>query len=406
MRGHPRRAAVLAGVAIAVTASIARASSDGGRAAGPERIVVVAGGCESEPVDATALAAALRVEMVQEGVFTVDVAAPGSASDERPLVATVRLLPASCVAPEAVPGFEIADGATGRTVRSALAIADIDRGVRPRVAALVIAERLRASWADLAAVPATPPAPLEPAADRDEPAPASTVAPPGAQDLPARVAAARAAPRTAAPPALDPSAPEHVETSPAADLDVPRPLDQAGGRDQTPALHRFALGAVIEGRSFFGPTTGLVGPRALAVLPVSPSSALRVHVDAGVAWGTQRDTLGDVAVTLASGGAGLTAMAGRGSLRFELGPEIEVGWIWARGVPKGSGVLGSTAGAALGAASVLASLFAEIAPRWTGIATLDLGVAFSGVEARADTRSVADTSGLMVGVRAGLAYAF
>jgi hypothetical protein len=175
---------------------------------------------------------------------------------------------------------------------------------------------------------------------------------------------------------------------------------------QTAAPSRLPLGFAVEGRSFFGPTTGLLGVRALTISPVSPTLPLRIHFDAGVEWGTARDALGRVSLTLASGGVGLAVKGGRGALHFELGPRAEIGWAVVQGIPNASGVRGSTAGAAFGAASLLSCLFAEISSRWISVAAVDVGVAFSGIEARADARPVADTAGLMIGVRAGLLYAF
>jgi hypothetical protein len=183
------------------------------------------------------------------------------------------------------------------------------------------------------------------------------------------------------------------------------PPSGSGRQTQSAAPQRFALGAAVEARSFFGPGTGLVGPRAFAVLP-GFASALRIHFDAGVGWGMARDALGDISVTLATGGLGFAVIAGRGPLHFELGPRAEIGWTSVLGVPKSPGARGSTASAAFGTASVLASLFAEIARHWSGLAAIDVGFAFSGIEARADTRPVADTAGLMLGARAGFAYAF
>ena len=40
------------------------------------------------------------------------------------------------------------------------------------------------------------------------------------------------------------------------------------------------------------------------------------------------------------------------------------------------------------------------------VAAIDAGVVLSGIEARADARPVAHTAGLMLGVRAGVLYAF
>jgi hypothetical protein len=388
-----RGAATLA-VIVAIPASVARASPKEDRTAAPERIVVVAGGCESEPVEAIALAAALRVEMVQEGVSAVDVVAAGSPAPREASSATVRLLPAYCATPEALPGFEIEDGATGRSARGTLAIADIDLGVRPRVAALVIAERLRASWADLASVSAASGPPV----DRADAPDSAGVSPPDAR----RSLAEPTSPSAPRSPAA--TAPEHVETSPDAVRDTERRAGPVVRREPMTTPARFALGAGVEARSFFGPETALVGPRALVLLPAAPSSAVRIRLDAGSGWAMARDALGSVSVTLASAGVGLAVMEGRGAIRFALGPKVELGWTWIRGTPSGTGARGATVNAAFGAASVEAILFAEIAPHWVSLAAIDVGVAFSGAEAQADARPVVNTAGLMLGAHVGLAY--
>ena len=123
-------------------------------------------------------------------------------------------------------------------------------------------------------------------------------------------------------------------------------------------------------------------------------------------WGTAHDALGDVSLILASGGLGFAVVVGRGMLHLEVGPKAEVGWTWVRGVAKGPGSVGSSAGAALGAVSVVASGYVEIAPHFTVLAAMDMGFALSGVDAKADTRSIADTAGWMLCGRAGLAYVF
>ncbi|MBV9946095.1 MAG: hypothetical protein JOZ69_04520 [Myxococcales bacterium] len=173
-----------------------------------------------------------------------------------------------------------------------------------------------------------------------------------------------------------------------------------------PDRSRSLLAAVLEARSFFGPVTLLVGPRLRAFLPGARSSAIRMKMSAAAGFGAARDALGDASVTVVSGGLGLAVMGGRGAFRYELGPMIEMGWTWVHGVPKGSFVHGSTVGAAFGAAAAAASLFVEIAPSWNVLAGLDVGFAFSGIDARADTRPVAHTAGPMLGASAGVAYAF
>jgi hypothetical protein len=162
----------------------------------------------------------------------------------------------------------------------------------------------------------------------------------------------------------------------------------------------------VEGRSFFGPGTALLGPRVLAVGPGPASPVFRIHLDAGIGWGTARDTLGDVSVTLASGGLGFALVGGRGVFHFDVGPNAEFGWAWIRGVAKSSGARGATLSGAFGSASVRAGVLAALAPHWGIVAAIDLGLAFSGVEAQADGRSVARTAGPMLGARAGLVYAF
>ena len=393
-----RRVAALGAVATAIAATVGRTSvAEDGRALAPVRIVVVARGCRAEPVDVTALAAALRVELVEEGVSAVDVAAPGSPSPEDPSVATVRLLPVSCASPGGAPAFEISSGATGRSVRSALALDDLDRGIRARVAALVIAERVRASWTELASAAGI----REDTAGHEGARAANGAAPAdsgGARAVPARPPAPS--------PTFAPSPPERVEMPPTTEADTthsPRRQDPPGS---ALAPHPPALGAAIEGRAYFAPTTPVLGPRAILVLPGLVPFPFRIQFDAGVGWGTARDALGDVSLTFAAASAALGLVAGRGALHVEVGPKAELGWTWVQGVPRSPDVRGSTASAPVGGLSLLASLFADVAAHWMTLAAIDVGVAFSGLEARADERAVAATAGPMVGARAGLVYAF
>jgi hypothetical protein len=331
-------------------------------ATAPARIVLIAAECESKLLDIGALAAALRVELVQEGVADVQVAAPGASVAPHLSTATIRLRSVPCDERASALGFEIEDASTGRTVGSSLPIADVEPKVRPRVAALVIAERLRASWPGLVTQP--PPVPTPPPSSATQ----------GMVPL-------------AEPPRWRVTAPQ------------PPSRTNAGAFGLT-------LGAGFEFRIFSGLTTSVLGPRAVLFLPARGVIPLRVHVDAGVAFGVARDVLGDISLTLASGGVGLALIGGAGAMHFELGPKAELGWLSAKGTPSGLSVRGATADAALITASVLASVWANVARGWRTAAALDVGAALTGLEARADGRPVADLGGPMLGARATVAYEF
>jgi hypothetical protein len=343
----------------------------------PSHIVVIATQCTAEGLDIAAFAEALRVELIQEGVSRVDVAASDASIPFDSRLATLRVGSAPCDAGSGVLTFEIADSTLSKSTTTTLATTDVDIKVRPRVAALVVAERLRARWTQPSAVPAAT-TPNPPASKDLSP---SHVATPGRDWTPGPTPETRQAPRQP-PPAL--------------------PLP----RQRSNAVRSLRLAASLEWRLFAGPVSALLGPRVVFVSPGWDSVPLRVHVDIGVAFGTVHDSLGDVSLTSGSTGLGIAWDGRVGTARLELGPKVELGWATAKGSPISTNVSGSNANAVLATASVFASLWASLAGDWCGMAGVDVGGVLAGLDARADGRPVAELRGSMLGVRVGVGYAF
>jgi hypothetical protein len=347
----------------------------------PSRVVVVAAGCGSEALDMGAFADALRVELAQEGIKTVDVGAPDTPVSVDPNLAAVRVQAAPCDAKARVLKLQIEDPATFKSVTATLSTTDVDTKVRPRVAALVVAERLRTAWASVSSYStATTSEPLE-----------STTLPPRP------VVASRASAQEGQPVPKPTPTPLPPTSKPA-----PPPLFFS-----TNEVTDVTVAAAVEWRLFSGPgSAALLGPRVLIQSPVFRSVPLRLHFDLGAAFGSVRDSLGDVSLSIATGGIGLAVIGHPGPIRLELGPKLELGWTAARGIPGSTTVTGASSNAVLATASAFASVWTLFGHNWQGMCAIDVGATLAGLDARADERPVAEVRGAMIGVRIGVGRAF
>jgi hypothetical protein len=318
---------------------------------------------------------ALRVELAQDGVVSVDVVGPVAPVDHDAALALVAIeTPCGWGASEL--GIDVHNAATSKSVQQRLTLYDVDVAARPRMIALAIAEILRDSWAGLALADA-------PAASAPKSEPERGVPSPPPSIRPAAATSAAARTGTAATPSVGEVAPSGAPVSP------PRTF----------------LAVALEGRVFPSYSTGLLGPRAELSLPVVRHIPVRLRADAGAAFGSAHDPLGDVDMALASGGVALTYSAEGPFLRSELGPKIEVGWATAQGVPMGATVEGSRANAAVVTASILAAISTHLRADWWSALAVEVGGTTAGLDARADMRRAAGVGGLMLGVRLGVAYA-
>src|SRR5262249_22253661 len=108
----------------------------------PARVRLVLPACETA-FDGAELVRVLRIELGADGVREVIV------GEAEGTLATIKLDATPCSAEAREVTVAIDDAATGKNVRRALAVADVDAAARPRALGLAIAELLRASWAEL-----------------------------------------------------------------------------------------------------------------------------------------------------------------------------------------------------------------------------------------------------------------
>ena len=355
-------------------------ASGAGRPAMPSRMVVVADACGARAIDVGAFAEALRVELAQEGVSAVDVAEAGAPNPDDPRVATLRVHAAPCEADATALVFELDAASSPASALPTLPIKDVGSTILPRVAALAVAERLRTAWA-------RPSGAWNPmSGQRAE----TTVAAGLPSDSQRPVQQSRTAPEAS-----------HAPPSPHVSDSTPPPV--AKRRAQTDLL----LAAALEWRLFSGPASAaLLGPRALLLSHGMESIPLRVQCDIGAAFGSVNDSLGDIELTIATGGVGLAWFGRPGPVRLEIGPRVELGWAEARGLPSRPSVSGGAAGAFLAIASMSASAWTDLAGPWRGMLELDIGATIAGLDARADGRPVGEIQGAMLGTRIGVGRAF
>jgi len=166
------------------------------------------------------------------------------------------------------------------------------------------------------------------------------------------------------------------------------------------------LTVVLDGRFFPNYASGLAGPRAELSLPLARTLPLRLRADAGAAFGSAHDPVGDIALVLVSGALGLAVSSEVGPVRAEIGPRIEAGWANARGIAFDATVRASGASSAIAAVSLAAEACFRITPAWWGAAGVDAGTTLAGLDARADGRRAAGIGGPMMGIRVGAGYAW
>jgi hypothetical protein len=322
--------------------------------------------CDVAPLEVDALVWALRVELAGNGVKSVELAAPGSTFDEGAL-ATIAVQ-APCAANALEVTLEIDDAATAKSIKRVVSLADVPGAARSRALAIAMAELLRASWAELT-LQQVPSAVNRALAERLR-----------------RVVALHAA-------TIADGARANEAASPA----------QTAG----PSLGAVTtLAVVLDGRFFPDYASGLVGPRAELSLPLASTLPLRLRVDAGAAFGSAHDPVGDIALVLVSGALGLAVSSEAGPVRAEIGPRIEAGWGNARGIAFDAGVQASSASRAIAVVSLAAQAYFRITNAWWGAAGVDAGATLAGLDARADGRRAAGLGGPMMGIRVGAGLAW
>jgi hypothetical protein len=129
-------------------------------------------------------------------------------------------------------------------------------------------------------------------------------------------------------------------------------------------------------------------------------------MDAGAAFGSNHDPVGDVDLVLVSGAAALTLTGWAYGVLGEVGPSVELGWARAKGVPLAPLVQGSQVEAAVVVTSLRAAAGYVIAAHWRAVAGLEVGGTPAALDVRAEGRRVAGIGGAEMGARIGLGYQF
>jgi hypothetical protein len=119
---------------------------------------------------------------------------------------------------------------------------------------------------------------------------------------------------------------------------------------------------------------------------------LRLRFDAGAHWASIADPIGRVNLALYSGG--LAALFTPPKLpALVLGPRVELGMGRADGVPQRPNVGHRPDGRFVALLSILAGAHAKLNATWTAFVEVEAGVTLSGLEARADDRTVGSVQG-------------
>jgi hypothetical protein len=344
---------VLALAALASVAARASAQPPLPGAHMPTRVVLRRSACAAPSLDEASFARLLGIELAADGVTEVATAAADDAVPAGGPPLAVLSLDGACEG-GALITFEIDDAATSKKLRRVIDLRDLPARARARALALATAELLRASWAELVFPDAPPPRAAVPAAIREA-----------------------AAVRLAGAPLV------HAAQPPA------------------PVRAPTFVTASVEGRHFFSPGVSLVGGRLSASLPLA--SVLRLHLDAGVARGTSTDALGRIDLWLVTAAAGPSFGLSWSSAAVEIGPRLELGWGFTRGLPANASVTGHSGSALLVMTSLAATGRLRLGSRWWSTLDIEGGPVLKGFTARADARDASGLGGAMGVARLGVA---
>jgi hypothetical protein len=327
----------------------------------PARVRFEAPACAEAPFDVSAFVALLQIELREGGVgwTSSDDVAQGD-----PSLASIALEIAPCNANTRAIGVTVQAASTGKSVRRAVSIGDAPAPLRARLLALAVAELVRSSWSEIGMAPVTaPPVLARPAAPALVPIFVPTLPP-------AALAVEPVAPPTAAPP---------------------------------PSPPRVHLSAAFEARALVGHLAA-EGGRLGASIALSSRVPLRLTLDGGALFGTRFDRLGSIDVVFGSGALGLVGQLPIARAIVELGPEIELGGVWARGHAFDPAVAEAAGSAFIVATSFGATVRGRLGDRVWLSAALRGGAVLRGAELLAETREAGGFTGAMLGVRAGLGF--
>ncbi|APR78886.1 Hypothetical protein A7982_04233 [Minicystis rosea] len=342
----------------------------------PARVRFEPPACAAGPFDVTAFVALLQIELREDGVAW-DPSGDATKEDASQAWLAIEVTPCDAGAREAV--LTIGATSTRKTVRRTVFLGDAPAPLRSRLLALAAAELVRSSWREIApavvaSTPITPPAPSTtvPISTPRAPAldPSITMGP---QAAPQTAPLTLCAPPPASPPAL-PSPPARLHLSAAADV-----------RALVGHLH-------AEG--------GRIG----ASIALSSRVPLRLTLDGGALFGTSFDRLGSVSVRIVSGALGLAGQVSIARAVLEIGPEVELGGVWAEGHAFDPAVRESHGSAFIVASSLAVTARARLGDRFWLSAALRGGALLRGVMLLAEDREAGGVAGAMLGSRVGIGF--
>ena len=332
--------------------------------ASPDRVTFERPACAPAAFDEAALEQLLRIELAAAGVREVVIAATASIGPASPAAPPVaRLVLDGACGDDGGIVAKLGSSVSAAELTRWIPLDDVPHPTRPRTVALALAELVRSGWPALVGAP-VPTALLPPAQVPFAPPTHPSVLLP-----PDRIAEAKGTPAPAVTKARAP---------------------------------RWTLATVVEARGFFPQGGAFFGGHIGATLALSPftvSGALG-------AWHSSRsDPLGEVDARLVSGALG-AAIGGRaGAVDLHTGPEIEVGWVHARGTPD-PGSRGHTRDDYVIIASLRGELRFPLGGPVSGVLDAGLGAPLRGYVARADDRAALAVKNAATRAGLGVAIAF
>jgi hypothetical protein len=311
--------------------------------------------CVTGPFDGNALLRLLAIELLAERIRIVN-GVVGAANPEL----TVEIGGLSCESEIGQVSVRLRSGAVD-VVERQLSLLDLPTGARPRALALAIAELVRETR-----LRRSGPAGSEVADETLEPAIRGVA---GAE-------------------ASHPS---------------PAPIAQSARPQLVPIRKRGPeLQASGDWRLHTASKTSLFGASLAGTVSLRARLDLRLEVSGH--WTTLSDPIGAVGLQLYSVGWAALVHAGDAPA-IVLGPRLELGFGRTRGTPRQPNVEGREGGQFIALGSIVAGIRPALGGRWSALLELEAGLTLSGLEARADDRTVGAIGGFFGGGRLGVAIA-
>lgn len=326
----------------------------------PESVRLTLPACDELPFDSRQLVELVQLELQAIDVRGFETSSEGpSPTAGSASAASVVVAVRECGAVAEDIQLGLFENRSGRHTERTMHIADLPSELRARAIAIRIVELLRGAWPDLAHGPAERPA-VEARAYATAPVrPTSSETP---------TAAATRAVRA------EPNGETATERSP------------------------LAFEGAVSGEVFPSRNTGVLGPRATAVLDFRDarcSAAVEALFGQAPAGGA-----GSANVGFVSGRVGF----GLHTENAILEPRMAFGHAWASGTSSNASVLGSTGGGFVAIAALAGGLRAPLPGKFAIAVDVEAGHTLAGVSFLADGERVAGISGVMLSASVGIAF--